>query len=446
MQDMREDWKMVDVMSNKDEIDRATDAAKKFGPIITASGIVTGPKVKTDLGVIVNHKEASFGPLHSRVFARLISQLKDLFTIGVLSKRGWKWEGYYVEETELLPYVRVRRDKEPCIIVLYNTLCLLVEKDHWRKTTQEFKKFFPSTPIVITGSPESPGFFSEVVRDVDPELNFSIAGIVRACRILDEIPTPKYSDRQLWNSYRALCTLSSDEIASETEVGYNIIDHFHTSLVKCAKKGRTRPFDHWNNDGMLIETIRKLILAVPEVTPEVVAKSIGTRVIDEMSPGEAHMLVKRHLGDTVSIFDPFSGASGRMLGVCAAGKKYLGQDVNIDFVGESRKIKEFFNLNAEINHEDMLRCYGAHPAMFTSPPRGDSERWGVVENAMPAESWIDRCIERFDCNVYLFVVDKPGHHSERVVEILRHKTLTGLSVEYVVRLTRADHDKISVVF
>ena len=82
----------------------------------------------------------------------------------------------------------------------------------------------------------------------------------------------------------------------------------------------------------------------------------------------------------------------------------------------------------------MLESSGSYPCLFTCPPYGDKEKWNerndLVEKS--CDEWIQECMQRFDCERYLFVVDGTEYFEDNIVEEIDNSSHMGKGKEYVV--------------
>lgn len=139
------------------------------------------------------------------------------------------------------------------------------------------------------------------------------------------------------------------------------------------------------------------------------------------------------------MFDPFSGFSGRLLGACALGKHYIGQDLNEKHVNESNDIINFLNLSdlATVVQKDILTSSKErYECLFTCPPYEGKEHWNLTDIEKPCDEWINICLDKFECNKYLFVVDETIKYKNYIVDTITNKSHFGSNNEYVVLIAR----------
>lgn len=163
--------------------------------------------------------------------------------------------------------------------------------------------------------------------------------------------------------------------------------------------------------------------------------------VSYFKPSLAKYLINKYLNDSKFIIDPFSGYSGRMLGVLASGKKYCGSDLCQMSVIESQEIYNWLVNNfdgipeAYIEESDAENTHTSDfDALFTCPPYEDIESWPDVHSDIHnCDEWIDICISNNKCKKYLFVVDdKIDKWKSNIVETIENCSHFGKNVEYVV--------------
>ena len=172
---------------------------------------------------------------------------------------------------------------------------------------------------------------------------------------------------------------------------------------------------------MRAETVREG-LSIMKVAP----------CVSYFKPGLAKYLINKYLSEYNTVFDPFSGFSGRMLGTCSLGKKYIGQDINEKTVEESNNIISYFNLNASVIEKDIFESKGEYDCLFTCPPYNNKEIWGDDLTDKSCDDWIDECLFRFKCRRYLFVVDNTDKYKDYIVEEISNRSHLSNGKELVV--------------
>lgn len=158
--------------------------------------------------------------------------------------------------------------------------------------------------------------------------------------------------------------------------------------------------------------------------------------VSVFNPMSAKYLIKTYLNEFSEVFDPFSGFSGRMLGCCALGKKYVGQDINTKHVIESNRIIDYLRLDASVKEQDIFIDQGKYECLFTCPPYGLKEIWNENETNYTCDMWISQCITRYDCKKYLFVVDSSERYKDYIIGEITNSSHFGNRKEYIVLITK----------
>lgn len=237
-----------------------------------------------------------------------------------------------------------------------------------------------------------------------------------------------------------------------------IIKYFHKNIIYAKKKKSLSPYDGWINIKSNIESFKKyyknrLIYStyyknniddfINGIIPEHVlgygltASSIYP-FVSTFKPTLAKYIIKNYLNEYDTIFDPFSGYSGRMLGTLACNKNYIGQDLCKDTVNESNEIynflKPYIKNTVDIKCKDSINETGEYECLFTCPPYNDLENWPDIElKNYSCDEWIDICLKNYKCNKYVFVVDnKIEKYKKYIVDSIENKSHLSTNIEYIV--------------
>ena len=294
--------------------------------------------------------------------------------------------------------------------------------------------------ICLEGEEENA--YKEILQLINIDYDQYIQNIFDWCREV-EFPYPKYKDKILNNSYSSLLKSDINKFSMNARYGMKIIDHFHSSIWKANKSGYLSPYNAWWDDNLLLKCIKNRIIykGCNLDRSKVLAGFSIAKVAPKVSifnPYLAKYIVEKYLSKYNEIFDPCSGYSGRMLGVCSLGKKYIGQDINPITVEESNQIIRYFNLNALIKCEDSLNSNGEYECLFTCTPYKDKENWNQEINNKSCDEWIDEILSKYNCNEYVFVVDKTEKYSQYIVEELDNKSHFNKNKEYIIRIKKTD--------
>ncbi len=235
--------------------------------------------------------------------------------------------------------------------------------------------------------------------------------------------------------------LNSD-LSDTSDMG--LIHHFHKSIYDATREGKISPREAWEDKNIIKKVALNRLKYKGHCRPSDILQGLNvTRIANKVTvfkPKLAEDLIKKYLNDCDSIFDPFSGFSGRMLGTIRCGKDYFGQDINEDHVRESNEILRYINMQSSnfVVIQDILKSkghdFGNNTCLFTCPPYGGKEHWAKDKSEIEksCDEWIDICIEKYKCKKYLFVVDETEKYRDKIVETLTNKSHFGSNNEYVV--------------
>lgn len=281
--------------------------------------------------------------------------------------------------------------------------------------------------------------YSEVLKLINIDYNKYIQEVFDWCREV-EFPYPKYNDNILNNSYSSLSKSDINNFSMNARYGMKIIDHFHSSIWKANRNGSISPYSAWQKDDLLIKCIKNRIIykGCNLDRSKVLAGFSINKIAPKVSifnPNLAKYIVGKYLSNYNVIFDPCSGYSGRMLGVCSLGKRYIGQDINSETVEESNNIIKYFNLDASVECKDLLKDSGEYECLFTCSPYGSKEKWNQEIENKSCDEWIEEILSRYKCKEYLFVVDKTEKYLNYIVEELKNKSHFGSNLEYIIKIS-----------
>lgn len=230
-----------------------------------------------------------------------------------------------------------------------------------------------------------------------------------------------------------------------TKGDFDIIRFFHKSLYEASCKGHKSPLQAWQDKDLIKTAALNRLKYVGSCKPNDVLRgltlSTAAPKVSIFKPSLAEQLVKTYLKTANSIVDPFSGFSGRLVGVTNCGKNYIGKDINEKHVKESNQIIQFKGIQSgTVVVEDLLSKLGAehYDALFTCPPYGGKEHWNENNDEVEktCDEWIDLCLQHYDCKQYLFVVDETEKYKDNVVQKLEKKTIWKGKAELVILIEK----------
>lgn len=256
-----------------------------------------------------------------------------------------------------------------------------------------------------------------------------------------KFPYYNYEEDRLKKDYRKLCEYT--DVNPRGRLADSTIKNFHKSIYSAHIKDLPSPLEAWNDKDLLRKCVENRFIYSSNLSSHSVLNGFNVcklaPKVSVFSASTAKYLIMKYLDSYSEVFDPFSGFSGRMLGTCASGKHYIGQDIDKEHVEESNEIIKFHNLNASVVEKDVLQSSGGYECLFTCPPYADKESWGDESNQTikSCDEWITECLQRFNCERYLFVVDETSKYSSYIVEELANQSLFGKSREKVVLIERS---------
>lgn len=132
------------------------------------------------------------------------------------------------------------------------------------------------------------------------------------------------------------------------------------------------PVECWKQKDLIEKSVRNRIIYKSNLSSQQIARGFNisniAKTVSVFNPIFAKHIIQTYASEYDEIFDPFSGFSGRMLGACAYGKTYIGQDINEIHVKESNEIINKFNLNATVIQKDIFESTGTYDCLFTCSP------------------------------------------------------------------------------
>lgn len=216
-----------------------------------------------------------------------------------------------------------------------------------------------------------------------------------------------------------------------------LIRHFHKSIYAANRQNEISPYDAWHDKNLILKSALNRLKYKGVCTPEAIIQGFNiAKIAPKVSvfrPTLATRLIKQYLGDYSTIFDPFSGFSGRLIGAFNNGKTYIGQDINQTHVDESNALIDYAGyINCTVKQKDIFTDSGTYDCLFTCPPYGLKEIWNKTETNLNCDSWINECITRYECKKYLFVVDYTEKFVNNIVETIHNKSHFGENTEYII--------------
>lgn len=289
------------------------------------------------------------------------------------------------------------------------------------------------------------------IENIDSNIFDYDSEIFKWCRSI-EFPYPKYSEDRLNKEWTRLKNLNIDKYNPFNKIGISILNHFHKSIWDCKVGNCLSPKSAWYDDNKLKKVIANRLIYQNDVDPSKILQGFSiSKIAPKVSifnPVTAKYLIQKYLSDSQNIVDPFSGFSGRMLGVVASGKHYIGSDIRQNAVNESNEIISFLNISdaSKVTQSDILSrsINTSGDALFTCPPYGMKETYLDNQSNLTCDDWIDICLSKYDCEKYLFVVDNTTKYAQNIVEDLPVASHFRNNSEYVILINNNNYEKINL--
>lgn len=222
----------------------------------------------------------------------------------------------------------------------------------------------------------------------------------------------------------------------------DVIRHFHKSIYEASYNNRPSPLVAWQDKDLILKVALNRLKYVHQCRPADILQGFNVmKVAPKVSifkSSLAERLVKTYLNDYETVFDPFSGFSGRMVGAANANKTYIGQDIHKGHVDESNALIAYKGYTkCKVIQKDIFEDEGGeYDCIFTCPPYGGKEHWNKNNDEVEktCDEWIDICLSKYKCKRYLFVVDDTVKYKDKIIETLENKSHFGSNYEYIVMI------------
>ena len=341
----------------------------------------------------------------------------------VLNKKHWDFAIFKNDKLDIL----IEIDSE------YNHGLIKDSDGKHVRGEQDFNRFSKidgNIKFLVIDSKKMDEGIKETIKLLGISYNNFIQKIIDSCNT--EFPYPSYDEKRMLDDYKRLCNFDN----VKAPLTYSIITNFHKSIWHCHVKNKPSPYDAWYNKDLLKKCIENRFIYKSVLSSQNILNGFNickiAPKISLFNPNIAKYLIKKYLNEYQTIFDPFSGYSGRMLGCCSLNKKYIGQDINQTTINESIKIKNFLNLNAELSCQDIFTSNGEYDCLFTCSPYNDKENWNQDIKNLSCDDWIDLCIKNFKCKKYLFIVDYTEKYKGNIIETIENKSHFGINTEKII--------------
>lgn len=278
----------------------------------------------------------------------------------------------------------------------------------------------------------------EVLESVAGSLTTYNSILFDWCRSID-FPYPEYSETRLLSDWKHLCSYKKDKYIPQCRIGISLVKEFHRSIYQCHVGNNVSPYEGWYNDDTLKKVIRNRFIYKNDVDPSKILSGFNISktcpTVSIFNPILARYLTLKYLNEFDLVYDPFSGFSGRLLGVASTNKRYIGRDLNERAVTESNQIIDFLELprnRYRVDKQDIFDSTGSFQCLLTCPPYDKKEIYNSEEVFKTCDEWIDECLRRFKCKRYVFVVDGTVKYAQYAREEIKSDSHFAHTVEQVI--------------
>lgn len=290
--------------------------------------------------------------------------------------------------------------------------------------------------VIIEGQEEKDiKELTKIMKSIDENIFDYDSYLFQWCRSIG-FPYPQYEFSRMSSDFSRLYQYENHRYVKECKYGMSLIQHYHHSIYDCHVGDYPTPIEAWNDDTLMKKVITNRLIYVNEVDPSKILRGFNVSKlcprVSIFNPVLAKYIVQKYLSEYREVFDPFSGFSGRMIGTCASGKHFIGQDLNKKAVEESNEIIHDFNLSAEVTMQDVLHSEGQYECLLTCPPYDRKETYASETVFMSCDDWVTNCLTRFKCNKYVFVIDKTEKFESYIVEEIKTSSHYNTISEYIV--------------
>lgn len=251
-------------------------------------------------------------------------------------------------------------------------------------------------------------------------------------------PYRTYSESRMRRDWDNLC--KRDNFTPQQNPTRSIVTHFHPSIYRCSVKGKRSPLEAWFDPKLLRKCIDNRFLYKSDniSSYDLVDGFAANKIAPSVSVFRAcfaRELLITYAPDSVTVVDPFSGFSGRMMGTLSLDKIYTGYDINPVTISESLSVLKFLGRDANLSVADSLsiRDENEYDVLLTCPPYGDKEDWGNKQKPLKTtDEYVEACLRKFKAKIYIFVVDKTEKYKKNIVQHIKYKSHINATSECVL--------------
>jgi len=261
--------------------------------------------------------------------------------------------------------------------------------------------------------------------------------------------------------------LQNNKIAKSWKTSSKIVRYFNKSIFKANKGGSPSPYEFWQELKANKELYRKFLinrLAYSDWFKEKDKKhwddlfickvplfiqcigmtsSMFAPMVSYFKPQQMRYLIDKYASEYDTIFDPFMGYAGRLLGAVGANKSYIGRDINDITVSENSEVAKFilehdksFTGTIDIGIADAFaetsrrkeKCLITCPP-YSNPNGKQIEEWmsssGKITCPKTNDEVIDEILDKYDCEKYIIVIDDSVKYKDYIVDSFVNQSYIG---------------------
>lgn len=276
-----------------------------------------------------------------------------------------------------------------------------------------------------------------IIESIDKDVFNYDTYLFEWCRKIG-FPYPSYTHDRMTSDFDSLKHSDVSSYNFRSLLGMSAIRNFHKSIYDAHVRNKMSPRDAWEDDNVLKKIIANRLIYANNVDPSKVLAGFSiTKLAPKVSvfnPILAKYIINKYLSNYSTIFDPFSGFSGRMLGCESLEKHYIGSDINQIHVDESNQIITELGLtHSAVSQKDIFSYdKSSYECLFTCPPYYNKETYGNELEFKSCDQWIDFILNKFTCERYVFVIDSTNKYKSNIAESIHNTSHFNRYDEYVI--------------
>jgi len=281
---------------------------------------------------------------------------------------------------------------------------------------------------------------------------------------IQSIDFPPLQEREITEK-DCINELKNNKVLKSWKTPSKIVRYFNKSIFLANKGGSPSPKEFWESLKQDKELYRKFLInrltysdwfkeknclhredificKVPLFIQCIgMTSSMFAPMVSYFKPQQMRYLIDKYAQEYDSIFDPFMGYAGRLLGTVASGKNYYGRDLNDITVSENLKVADFvkkydpsYKGTINIGVGDAFKNHGKAKCLITCPPYSGKngkqiEEWmsseGKISCPKTNDEVIEAILDNYDCEKYIIVIDDTEKFKDYIVDAFVNKSYIG---------------------